>query len=328
MNLKRTSTYIINGKARSEEILRNLKQDIQYFQKSYNKQIALAIVLVGNNPASEIYVKNKMKAASKVGIVAHLVRFDESISNDELLLKVRDLNEDKDIAGIIVQMPLPVHINNSQIINAVSPVKDVDGFTLKNIGALYSASSKDSGLPYDISKSLEDITNNSDYDTSKFCMLSENAYHIACTARGVLDLILSAEKDISSKHAVIIGRSNIVGRPLAALLLQNDCTVTIAHSKTKFLKQLTLSADIVVSAMGRPKSLTKEYFNENAIVIDVGINRVNDPDSGSYKIIGDVDFDDVLGHVAALTPVPGGVGPMTVAYLLVNCFRSAFLWRC
>ena len=331
------TTYIIDGKARAAEILLHLKQEIQFFQKTFHGQITLAIVLVGNNPASEIYVRNKMKAAAATGINAHLVRLDNSISNDELLLKVRDLNNDKDVSGIIVQMPLPAHIDKNQIINAVSPAKDVDGFTLKNIGALYSASSKASALQYDISKPLGNVASASNNQKG-----IDSAYHIACTARGALDLILTAQKDIrplgktilpleielpknsiASKHAVIIGRSNIVGRPLAALLLQNDCTVTIAHSKTKFLKPLTRSADIVISAMGKPRSLTKEYFNENAIVIDIGITKVEDPVSNGHKIAGDVDFDDVFGHVAALTPVPGGVGPMTVAYLLVNCFRAA-----
>lgn len=323
MNSQDTSTYIINGKARAQELLQHLRQEIQHFQKSYNKQITLAIVLVGNNPASEIYVRNKMKAAAAVGINAKLIKLQDSVSNEELLLKVKNLDGDKNISGIIIQMPLPSHIDKNQIINAVSPAKDVDGFTLKNVGALYSASSKDSGVPYDASKPFGSIS--SDY--SNRSSLGEggisDSYHIACTARGVLDLILTAQQDISSKHAVIIGRSNIVGRPLAALLLQNDCTVTIAHSKTKSLKALTSSADIVISAMGRPKSLTKEYFNKDAIVIDVGITRVSDSESGSYRIVGDVDFNDVFGHVAALTPVPGGVGPMTVIYLLINCFRAA-----
>jgi len=203
------------------------------------------------------------------------------------LLKIKELNEDPETSGIIVQMPLPDHINKFNVIMAVDPMKDVDGFHPINLGKLFS--------PY------------------------KNAF-VPCTARGCLDLIKHCTTELSGKNIVIIGRSNIVGRPLAALLLKEDCTVTICHSQTKNLAEITSKADIVVSAVGKPKFLTTDYFNSNAIIIDVGINRIEN--NGKYKLIGDVDFQTVKNHVKYITPVPGGVGPMTVAYLLLNTYAA------
>lgn len=279
---------IINGRAIAEAILLNLKQKVELLQSKGKNIPTLAIVLVGNNPASEIYVRNKILAAERVGIKTHLVRLADNISNTNLITEISKLNNFEFVSGIIVQMPLPPHINKEDIISAIDPDKDVDGFHPLNVGKLYSG-------------------------------LGEGM--IPCTARGCLHLIKSTGEKFAGKKVVIVGRSNIVGKPLAALLLREDCTVTIAHSKTENLAELTRSADIVVSAVGKPKFLTAEYFNDHSIVIDVGINRIN-IDSNKNHIVGDVDFADVVDKVKFITPVPGGVGPMTVAYLLSNCLDS------
>jgi methylenetetrahydrofolate dehydrogenase (NADP+)/methenyltetrahydrofolate cyclohydrolase len=276
------TAIIVDGKKISEAILANLKAKIA----ENNISAKLAIILVGNNPASLIYVKNKIKAAHKVGIDTELKHFDNDISESKLLKEIADLNIAAEISGIIVQMPLPGHISKFKVINALDPKKDVDGFHPLNLGMLFS--------PY------------------------EHAI-VPCTARGCLELIKSCEQNIEGKNVVIIGRSNIVGRPLAALLLKENCSVTICHSMTKNLAEITSRADIVVSAVGKPQFLTKEYFNSDAIVIDVGINRL-DSNEGGYKLVGDVDFQEVRNKVSYITPVPGGVGPMTVAYLMVNTY--------
>lgn len=279
---------IIDGKKISSEILADLKIKIEDYKKLSNKSVKLAIILVGNDSASKIYVHNKIKAAARVGILTHLQEFEDTISQDDLLKEISILNKDPDISGMIVQLPLPEHIDKSKILSAIDPKKDVDGFHPHNVGLLYN--------PY------------------------ENGF-VPCTARGCLTLIKSCINNLSGKNAVIIGRSNIVGRPIAALLLKEDCTVTICHSKTKNLESFTSKADIVIAAVGVPKLLTKKYFNANALVIDVGINRLESPD-GMSKLVGDVDFDEVKNVVQYITPVPGGVGPMTVAYLLVNTFMA------
>ena len=274
---------IIDGRKISDLILANLKSKIE----EHKVLAKLAIILVGDDPASHIYVKNKMRAAEKVGINTELKHFDAKISEQRLLAEIAALNESQDISGIIVQMPLPNHISKFKVINELDPKKDVDGFHPLNLGMLYS--------PYE---------------------------HriVPCTARGCLELIKNCEKNIEGKNVVIIGRSNIVGRPLAALLLKENCSVTICHSKTKNLADITSKADIVVSAVGNPRFLELEYFNSDAIVIDVGINRIEV--DGGYKLVGDVDFDKVKHKVKYITPVPGGVGPMTVAYLLVNTYLA------
>ena len=279
---------IIDGKKISNEILADLKIKVEDYKKLSNKTITLAIILVGSNSASKIYVHNKIKAAARVGILTHLQEFQDNISQDNLLKEIAILNQDSNISGMIVQLPLPKHIDKSKILNAIDPKKDVDCFHPLNVGLLYS--------PY------------------------KNGF-IPCTARGCLTLIKSQISDLSGKNVVIIGRSNIVGRPIAALLLKEDCTVTICHSKTKNLESFTCKADIVISAVGVPKFLTKKYFNSNALVIDVGINRIENSDSKS-QLVGDVDFEEVKNIVKYITPVPGGVGPMTVAYLLVNTYTA------
>ena len=274
---------IIDGKKISEQILADLKCKIE----ADNVIAKLAIILVGDDPASKIYVQNKIKAAQRVGILTELKNFDDDITEKQLLKEITVLNTDQTVSGIIIQMPLPEHISKFKVVMTVDPMKDVDGFHPINVGMLYS--------PY------------------------EHGF-VTCTARGCLELIKHCENDLQGKKVVIIGRSNIVGRPLAALLLKEDCTVTICHSKTKNLADITSKADIVISAIGKPKFLTREYFNSNAIVIDVGINRIIS--QNKCQLVGDVDFQSVKDKVKYITPVPGGVGPMTVAYLLVNTYAA------
>jgi methylenetetrahydrofolate dehydrogenase (NADP+)/methenyltetrahydrofolate cyclohydrolase len=274
---------IIDGKKISEQILADLKCKIE----ADNVIAKLAIILVGDDPASKIYVQNKIKAAQRVGILTELKNFDDDITEKQLLKEITVLNTDQTVSGIIIQMPLPEHISKFKVVMTVDPMKDVDGFHPINVGMLYS--------PY------------------------EHGF-VTCTARGCLELIKHCENDLQGKKVVIIGRSNIVGRPLAALLLKEDCTVTICHSKTKSLADITSKADIVISAIGKPKFLTREYFNSNAIVIDVGINRIIS--QNKCQLVGDVDFQSVKDKVKYITPVPGGVGPMTVAYLLVNTYAA------
>lgn len=279
---------IIDGKKISQSIIEKLKIEYTEHLTAGGRPACLAIILVGDDAASKIYIQNKQKAAAVVGMQAQLVELPSNILENELLEIIHGLNMDPAISGIIVQLPLPGHIDKQQVVSAISPHKDVDGFHPLNMGYLYGP------------------------ESNKF---------VPCTALGCLDLIKSCMPEIAGKNAVVIGRSIIVGRPVAALLLKEDCTVSICHSGTKNLADITKRADIVVSAIGKPKYLTKEYFSEQALVIDVGISRIEI--GGEVKLCGDVDFDNVCDHVKYITPVPGGVGPMTVAYLLVNCFRAA-----
>lgn len=278
---------LIDGRYHANRLLEALKKDIDYQKHENNRTAKLAIILVGSDPASVIYVRNKINAAKKVGIDTELCNFDETISEKALLHEIERLNQDKSVSGIIVQLPLPDHISKAKVINAIDPAKDVDGFHPINAGLLASG-----------------------YHTG----------FVPCTARGVLELIQMTEPNIIGKKVVIIGRSNIVGKPLASLLLQFDATVTLCHSKTKNLSFITSNADIVIAAMGKPRFLTAEYFAEKAIVIDVGINRLTFDDA--CELAGDVDFELVRQKVGYITPVPGGVGPMTISYLLINTFEA------
>lgn len=278
---------IIDGKKIADKILADLKAKIDKDKIIGASPAKLAIILVGNDPASTIYVQNKIKAAAKVGIETDLQKYDEDISEVELLRQIQYLNKDQQISGIIVQLPLPKNISKAKIINSIDPSKDVDGFHPMNVGSLYS--------PY------------------------EHGF-VPCTARGCLELIKSCCPVLTGKNVAVIGRSNIVGRPLAALLLKEDCSITICHSKTINLQDITRRADIVISAVGNPGFLTKDYFNSDAIVIDVGISRVES--ENKCELMGDVDFENVKKNVKYITPVPGGVGPMTVAYLLVNTYAA------
>lgn len=278
---------IIDGKKIADKILADLKAKIDKDRIDGATPAKLAIILVGNDPASSIYVQNKIKAAAKVGIETTLQKFDDDITENELLKRIERLNQDEEVSGIIVQLPLPKNISKAKVVKSIDPSNDVDGFHPMNVGSLYS--------PY------------------------EHGF-VPCTARGCLELIKSCYPVLAGKNIVVIGRSNIVGRPLAALLLKEDCSVTICHSKTINLQAITKQADIVISAVGNPGFLTVDYFNEDAIVIDVGISRVESEDK--CELMGDVDFENVKKNVKYITPVPGGVGPMTVAYLLVNTYAA------
>ncbi|MCI5634297.1 MAG: bifunctional 5,10-methylenetetrahydrofolate dehydrogenase/5,10-methenyltetrahydrofolate cyclohydrolase [Alphaproteobacteria bacterium] len=275
------TAQIIDGKKIAAEIRDKLKKKIALLPSAPQ----LAIVLVGNDEPSLIYVRNKQKAAAQIGLLSQLYHLDENISEEELLEIIAQLNNDSEINGIIVQLPLPKHLNTNRVINAISPLKDVDGFHPYNTGMLQN---------------------------------NEKPYFVAATPLGVMQLIKSVLPNLSGKNVVLIGASLIVGRPLATLLLNQECTVTITHAQTRNIKELTSKADILVAACGVAKLVKADWIKENAVLIDVGINR----DNG--KICGDIDFDDVKEKALAITPVPGGVGPMTIAMLLSNTV-DAFL---
>ena len=277
---------IIDGNKTAAKLREDLKKKIIDLKSTYNSLPSLTVILVGNDHASKIYVKNKEKFSKEVGINSEVIRYPENIDESTILNKILELNKNKKISGILVQLPLPKHINKKKVIEAILPTKDVDGFHPLNVGHLSSG-----------------------YDSN-----------IPCTPLGCLLLLKKVEKNLTGKHAVIIGRSNLNGRPMAQLLLKENCTVTITHSKTKDLKGICNKADIIVAAAGKPKLVKGDWVKKNAIVIDVGINKT---DSG---IVGDVDFDEVSKVVRAITPVPGGVGPMTIVCLLnntVECFKRA-----
>ena len=277
-------TNIINGKELSKRIREELKDKIS----DLNIKPTLCTVLVGEDPASQVYVKNKRKQAEKCGITSIHHQLDSNIAEQDLLSLIKNLNQDPDINGILVQLPLPKHINEHKIINAVDPRKDVDGFHPENVGLL---------------------------------SIGEPRF-VSCTPKGCLKLIKTVQQDLSGLHAVIVGRSNIVGKPVASLLLKEHCTVTICHSKTKNLESITKQADILVAAVGRAHMLNSNHIKPNSIIIDVGINRLG-PDQNN-KLVGDIDYDNILanGKAKAITPVPGGVGPMTIAMLLENTVEA------
>lgn len=276
-------SQIIDGKAIAAQIKDELKEEVMRM-RSGGISAALAVIQVGMDPASSIYVNNKKKACEYVGIHSEVYELPEEVSQEELLALVGRLNRDDKINGILVQLPLPGHINEESVITAISPKKDVDGFHTENAGRL---------------------------------MVGKKGF-IPCTPAGIIQLIKRSGFDIEGKECVVIGRSNIVGKPMAALLLQENGTVTVAHSKTAHLKEVSSRADILVAAIGKPKFITADYVKEGAVVIDVGIHRMAD-----RKMCGDVDFDSVYKKAAAITPVPGGVGPMTIAMLLCNCVEAA-----
>ena len=276
---------IIDGKKEAEIIQNEIKKEISEFKKKINIIPSLAVILIGDYIPSQIYVKNKEKKAREVGMNSEIIRYPKNVSEKEVLNKIEQLNKNVKTSGILVQLPLPDQISKERIINAIHPSKDVDGFNPINVGNLSSGY-----------KSI-----------------------VPCTPLGCLLLIKKIEKNLSGKHAVIIGRSNLNGKPMAQLLLKENCTVTIVHSRTKDLKQECLKADILVAAVGVAKLVKEDWVKKNSIVIDVGINKLGD------KIVGDVDFDTVKEISKAITPVPGGVGPMTIACLLKNtldCFKA------
>jgi methylenetetrahydrofolate dehydrogenase (NADP+)/methenyltetrahydrofolate cyclohydrolase len=280
---------IIDGKKFAQELRNEIKKEIESIKKTRNTTPGLTVILVGNHTPSEIYVRNKELSAKEVGITSEVIRFESSITQEKLIEVIHGLNKDKKVHGILVQLPLPPHINGSKIIEEIDPKKDVDGFHPVNVGNL--SSGKDSLVP--------------------------------CTPLGSYLLIKNIQKNLTGLEALIIGRSNLNGKPMAQLLLKEDCTVTIGHSKTKNLKELCQKADIVVAAVGRANLVKGDWVKEGAIVIDVGINREEDKtEKKGYKIVGDVEFDSVVKKARAITPVPGGVGPMTIACLLNNTLKA------
>ena len=287
-------TKIIDGKKISQRLKDNLKIEIEEIKNSFNRVPGLAVVQVGNVAASSVYVKAKTRAAKEVGIIVFDHHLDASTTQSDLLKLINDLNKNEDVNGILVQLPLPKSINEQIILDSIHPNKDADGFHPLNVGKL------------SISKS-----NN------------ENLL-IPCTPLGCLIMLQDEGINLSGKNAVIIGRSNIVGKPMAQLLIKESCTVTIAHSKTINIENICRNADILVVAIGKPEVVKSSWVKDDAIIIDVGINRINDVENNKTKLVGDVMFDEVKNKVSAITPVPGGVGPMTIACLLKNT-KTAFL---
>lgn len=277
-------TQIIDGKAISAQIKDELKAKVANLKKD-GITLCLAVIQVGNDPASSVYVGNKKKACEYIGINSLAYELDENTTQQELLDLIHELNKRQDVNGILVQLPLPKHIDEDMIIRAIDPNKDVDGFHPQSVGAL---------------------------------CIGQKGF-VSCTPAGIIQLLKRSNIEIAGKECVIIGRSNIVGKPMSLLLLRENGTVTVAHSKTKNLKEVAKRADILVVAVGRPKMITREYVKEGAVVIDVGIHR-----NENNKLCGDVDYDDVAPICSAITPVPGGVGPMTIAMLMNNCVESAF----
>lgn len=285
-------TQIIDGKAIAAQVRAEVKAEVEAWVQAGHRPPYLAVILVGDNPASASYVRGKTKAAAEVGIASDTLHFDTSISEAELLAEIARLNDDEGVDGILVQLPLPDHIDPSRVLNAIRPDKDVDGFHPINAGRL---------------------------------LLGEPGF-VPATPAGILELLRRSGIETTGKHAVVVGRSNIVGRPLAALLLHRgiDATVTVCHSRTRDLAALTRTADILVAAIGRPRYITADMVREGAVVIDVGINRVDDPSHPrGYRLVGDVDFEAVAEKAGWITPVPGGVGPMTIALLLRNTLYAA-----
>lgn len=279
------SAQVISGKELSGEIREELKQKVEKLTRK-GKTPGLAVILVGEDPASQVYVKNKEKACQQIGIYSEVFRLCESTSQEELIGLVQKLNQDQNIHGILVQLPLPGHIDEQEIIRAISPKKDVDGFHVQSAGALLT------GLPG----------------------------FVACTPKACIQLIRRTGIDMTGKHAVVVGRSNIVGKPVSILLLNENCTVTMCHSKTRDLPGVCASADILVAAIGRAEFIKGDFVKEGAVVIDVGINRVDG------KLKGDVAFEEASEKAAYITPVPGGVGPMTITMLLENTVEACELY--
>ena len=275
---------VIDGKQLAEELRNNLKEKISKID--IKKKPGLTVILIGEDPASQIYVKNKEKFANEIGINSKVLRFDSDITEEKLKDEIKKLNLDENVHGILVQLPLPKHINQRDIIETIDPKKDVDGFHPINVGNLSSG----------------------------------NDAMIPCTPLGCFYLIKKVIKNLNGMNAVVIGRSNINGKPMTQLLLRENCTVTIVHSKTKNIEAVCKNADLVVAAVGIANMVKAEWLKKGAVVIDVGINRIEI--DGKKKLVGDVDFENVKDKVKAITPVPGGVGPMTIACLLENTLKA------
>ena len=285
---------IIDGKAFSERIREKVKTHVDNLKKNYDIVPGLAVVLVGEDPASKVYVKNKGIQTKKAGMNSYEYKLEETVDEKTLLELIKKLNDDPNVHGILCQLPLPKHLNEDMIINTIKPSKDVDGFHISNVGLLNTGQ-----------KSL-----------------------VPCTPLGCLMLLREFVGNLEGKKATVIGRSNIVGKPMFNLLLSENCTVTVVHSKTKNIEEICKTSDIIVAAVGRPNFVKSSWIKQGAVIIDVGINRVNIEENGETKskLIGDVDFENCSKFANAITPVPGGVGPMTIACLLANtlvaCCRS------
>lgn len=282
---------IIDGKAFAQKLLSRIKTATEVIKKQYNSTPGLAVVLVGEDPASEVYVRNKGRQTIECGMASFEHKLTDKVSQRKLLDLIQKLNSDQSVDGILVQLPLPEHIDPQAVLDAINPEKDVDGFHVVNAGKL--ATGGDALVP--------------------------------CTPLGCLLMLKDYFGDLSGKNAVVVGRSNIVGKPMAALLTRESCTVTIAHSRTKDLPSVCRSADILIAAVGKAEMVQKSWVSDETVVIDVGINRIPAPERGEGKmrLVGDVDFDEVKRKAKAITPVPGGVGPMTIAVLLRNTVEAA-----
>ena len=275
--------HIIDGRLVSSKIKEDIKSRVEEFKKEHTFSPFLAVISVGNDPASVVYIRNKIKSAKEVGIYSNVFHYPEDVSEREILYKIDELNNSRTYDGILVQLPLPKHISEKKVTSAISPLKDVDAFHPENVGKIFLGN-------YDL---------------------------LPCTPAGIIKLLEYYNVEISGSNCVVIGRSNIVGKPMAHLLLERNGTVTVCHSKTKNLAEITKQADILIVAVGKPQFVTADMVKEGAVVIDVGINRVDG------KIVGDVDFDSVSNVASYITPVPGGVGVMTVAMLLENTLKAA-----
>ena len=284
---------IIDGKAAAGRLRDRIAREVRSFVGSGGARPGLSVVLVGRHPASAAYVSTKTKMAAEAGMDGRLIELSNETTTGELLAVISDLNAAADIHGILVQLPLPEQVDAALVLDAIDPAKDVDGFHPLNVGRLFAASG---GIPADLL--------------------------VPCTPKGCMILLQEAVGDLRGKRAVVLGRSNIVGKPVAALLLAADCTVTVAHSRTQDLPGLCRSAEILVAAVGRPEMVRGDWVGAGAVVIDVGINRVSGTD-GKSRLVGDVAFKEAIGHAGGITPVPGGVGPMTVACLLDNTLIAA-----
>ena len=278
---------VIDGKQFADDLCEKLKAEVTELEAQHQLLPCIAVVLVGEDPASQVYVRNKVRRCEQLGIRSIEHRLGDDTTEDVLLALIDELNNDSAVHGILVQLPVPEQINDKAVLAAISPAKDVDGFHVENVGAL---------------------------------TVGENQM-VPCTPLGSLMMLQDRLGDLSGKHAVVIGRSNIVGKPMALLLLQQSCTVTIVHSRTKNIEALCLQADILVAAVGRPHFVKADWVKPGAVVIDVGINRIEQ--DGKSRLVGDVDFDAVSEVAAAITPVPGGVGPMTIACLMYNTVVAA-----
>jgi len=277
---------LIDGKKAAAELREELKQEVAELKTKYNKVPGLTVILIGDMAPSQIYVRNKEKSANEVGLKSEVIRYPDTVEEKTILEKIEELNKDETISGILVQLPLPKHIDKQKVIETINPSKDVDGFHPMNVGNLSSG-----------------------YESS-----------VPCTPLGCYLMIKKIEPNLSGKKAVVVGRSNLNGKPMTQLLLKENCTVTITHSRTKDLKAECLEADIIVAAVGIPELVKGDWVKKDAIVIDVGINKIEN------GLVGDVAFDEVSKVAKALTPVPGGVGPMTIACLLKNtidCFKRS-----